>query len=652
MKKLYTMLFAGTIGFFAHGQATKLVLIEAFSNASCPPCAANNPQMNTLLDNNTSKALSVKFQANFPGFDPMNQQNPTENNNRRNYYGVNAVPGVMVDGTVGPVNSASLSQMNIDNAYNPGTDVDISVSHTISNNFGDIDISVSVNNLGSAAITGNLVLHVALVEKEINFPEPPGTTNEKDFYNVMRKMYPNENGTAIVGGLQPGMPQSFTLNHSIPNYIYNYGELAVVVWVQDVSTKQVYNAAYSSPLPLPAGAVDAGVELTEVDAGLCDSDFDPEVILVNSGTETITEATVSYSLNGGAPVDFSFTGSLAPNANTTISFPTASLNSGTSNEIVYSVSNVNSGAFDFNTMNNSTPTQQIALLDPTALTNNFLEGFESTPNFELPTSMIFAGDIAGLFVLDQNAVTGLNWNLGGFGGSDKSLMVDFYTMQVGEEFEIISPKIDLTSTPGLYVSFNYANAQYETSDDYLAFEASRDCGETWETLWSASGADLATMPPSNNRFFPGQTTTANTPWRKVPLYMSTYSNDDEVVFRFHGISDWGNALWIDDINIGGATVSVEEFVEEGDINKKDAFDAKIFPNPAKDRFELTLSLPELHDVSIDIVNQLGQTVRSSQLGNLQGNVSREFSVDNLSAGMYHVFITVDGVRHVKKLTIQ
>lgn len=261
MKKLYTLILSGALSTIGFGQATKLVLVEAFSNASCPPCAANNPQMNALLSNNTTKAVSVKYQANFPGFDPMNQQNPTESNARRQYYGVNAVPGVMVEGVTGPINSSAINQTHIDNPFNAGTNLDLTLSHTITNNFGDISISVTANNLGSAAISGNLVLHVALIEREINFPEPPGTTNEKDFFNVMRKMYPNENGTAIPGGLAPSTPQTFTLNHTIPSYIYNYGELAVVAWVQDVTTKQVYNAAYSAPLPLPANAVDAGVEL-------------------------------------------------------------------------------------------------------------------------------------------------------------------------------------------------------------------------------------------------------------------------------------------------------------------------------------------------------------------------------------------------------
>lgn len=647
MKKLYTFILSGALGFGAFGQATKLVLVEAFSNASCPPCAANNPQMNTLLANNTSKAVSVKYQANFPGFDPMNQQNPTESNARRNYYGVNAVPGVMVEGVTGPINSAAINQANIDNPYNAGTPLDLSVSHTITNNFNDIEITVSANNLGSTAITGNLVLHVALIEKEINFPEPPGTTNEKDFYSVMRKMYPNENGTAIAGGLSPGMPQTFTLNHTIPSYIYNYGEIAVVAWVQDVTTKQVYNAALSNPAPLPSNAVDAGVLLTGSGYPLCATSIEPQVELVNNGNLAITSATVSYTLNGGAPINFNFSGNLTTNNSTLITFPSTNLPGGTS-EIVYSVSNVNNGAFDFNTMNNSTPTEQIAIIDATPVAAPLIRGFEGVPNFELPTDLIFQGDLNGVFAIDQNAVNGLNWELGGFGASSKSLLIDFYSKAAGEVVEIITPKVNLSTAPGLYVSFNYAHAQYQTSNDMLEVQASRNCGQSWETIWSASGSALATAPASNNRFFP-QHSSSNTDWRKIPLFMSTYANDTEVIFRFRAVSDYGNTLWIDDINIGGATVSIEEIAAENGIEL--VSNIELFPNPARDIVSLKLELATESNIEVQVVNALGQNVIAQSFNNQNGNIQKDLSISHLAAGMYNVFILVNGERTVKKLTV-
>lgn len=651
MKKLYTLLAGGlisTLGFAQ--QPDKLVLIEAFSNASCPPCAANNPQMNALLTNNTTKAVSVKFQANFPGADPMNAQNPTESNGRRTYYGVNAVPGVMVDGTTGPINSGAINQTNIDDAYNPGTDINVQVSHSISANFDSIYITASANNLGITNLGGNLVLHVALVEREINFPEPPGTTNEKDFYNVMRKMYPNGNGTTLTGGLSVGVAQSFTMNHAIPSYIYNYGELAVVAWVQDVTSKEVFNAAYSAPIALPAGAVDAGLENLPQDiSGLCAEDFQPKVTLKNSGNEPITSAVVTYSLNSGAPVSFNFSGNLATNAVETITFPTATLTAGQTNTINFEITDVNNGAFDFNTMNNSTAMIDIPLLPTAPAPAPVLEDFESTNIGQRPTGFVFSGDLNSVFVIDQTMVNNLTRSLGGFGASEKSLFVDFFAKRAGETVYMTAPKIDLTSSPGSVVSFNYAYAQFNSgSNDFLAFEVSEDCGVTWDIVWQASGADLATAPVSTNRFFPNHSQT-NTDWRKIVIALAAYGSETELVTRFRAVSDFGNSLYIDDINIANATSSVET-VE--DVTSSAFATVDIYPNPANTQFTVALSISEQANANISVINTLGQVVYSREESNVHGERNLNISTENMASGMYQVIITSGNNRLVKKVTVQ
>jgi hypothetical protein len=54
----------------------RLVLLEHFTQASCGPCASQNPALNALLDNNTTKVVAIKYQTSWPGTDPMNAANP------------------------------------------------------------------------------------------------------------------------------------------------------------------------------------------------------------------------------------------------------------------------------------------------------------------------------------------------------------------------------------------------------------------------------------------------------------------------------------------------------------------------------------------------------------------------------------------------
>jgi len=96
--KKFTLLFSIallallTIRQFSFAQAQRLVLVEEFTQASCPPCASQNPGFNDLIDANPDKIRSIKYQESWPGVDPMNAQNPTQVATRTSYYGVNAVP--------------------------------------------------------------------------------------------------------------------------------------------------------------------------------------------------------------------------------------------------------------------------------------------------------------------------------------------------------------------------------------------------------------------------------------------------------------------------------------------------------------------------------------------------------------------------------
>ncbi|HKK89246.1 MAG TPA: hypothetical protein VJ917_10370, partial [Saprospiraceae bacterium] len=54
----------------AFGQTQRTVLLEEFTNASCPPCEAQNPDYNALIEANRDRIVSIKYQTSFPGYDP------------------------------------------------------------------------------------------------------------------------------------------------------------------------------------------------------------------------------------------------------------------------------------------------------------------------------------------------------------------------------------------------------------------------------------------------------------------------------------------------------------------------------------------------------------------------------------------------------
>lgn len=67
---LFTLVFVGGLSLFA--QAPRTVLIEEFTSATCPPCAATNPIFRKFLEQFGNKVVNVAFQCQIPSTgDPM-----------------------------------------------------------------------------------------------------------------------------------------------------------------------------------------------------------------------------------------------------------------------------------------------------------------------------------------------------------------------------------------------------------------------------------------------------------------------------------------------------------------------------------------------------------------------------------------------------
>ena len=52
-------------------QAPRKSLVQEWTNASCAPCAAQNPAFDTRLNTYSNKVVVSKIQVSYPGYDPM-----------------------------------------------------------------------------------------------------------------------------------------------------------------------------------------------------------------------------------------------------------------------------------------------------------------------------------------------------------------------------------------------------------------------------------------------------------------------------------------------------------------------------------------------------------------------------------------------------
>ncbi len=233
----------------------RTVLIEEFTNASCPPCAAQNPAFEAICDANAGKLALIKYHTIWPGVDPMNAFNTTEVADQVNYYNVSGVPHATMDGMAVPGTSylgapANVNQTNIDNAYNKPALFDMTLGGLLDITNGQLDVTgSSTSHINFPA--GNVKIRVALIEDPVDYATPPGTNGEDHFPHVMRKMLPDPAGTTIPLPVD-GQVDNFNFTHIIdPSFVI--ANLKLVAWIQDDITQEVHQ---SIMVPIVTTAID------------------------------------------------------------------------------------------------------------------------------------------------------------------------------------------------------------------------------------------------------------------------------------------------------------------------------------------------------------------------------------------------------------
>lgn len=310
MKKyllLSLLLFSITL---IYAQADRRVLVEEATNASCIPCAGQNPAFDALLQANQDMVSVIKYHSSWPGYDPMYNHNVDENSARIDFYGINSVPRAVVDGQFNSSPSQVTQTLlnNYANQESPFEEIDI--YHYLSPDEDSIYIFMRIQ--AAQDISENFLRgHCVVVEELIDFNSPPGSNGETDFYDVMKKMLPTVSGTALKTNWVDGEYKIIAQTWALEN-VYNNDELSVVGFVQNSNTKEAHQSGVSSEEPFePLFDVDgAPAGITNLTTTTCLSAFEPELAIANFGAENLTSADIYYSVNGGEEQMFSWSGSV------------------------------------------------------------------------------------------------------------------------------------------------------------------------------------------------------------------------------------------------------------------------------------------------------------------------------------------------------
>lgn len=260
-------------------RSDRLVLAEVFTGAGCPPCVGADLAFDAAMERYARKDVAiVMYHQHVPRPDPMTNNDTTA---RFKYYAIGGVPTYFIDGATVKYNGAGRDgtkgvwehiQSPIEKDLDTAAEARIAVKASASGNA--VKVSASVDRVKSES--KDLKVQVLLLEKEITYS---GENGVRFHPMVVRAMGGKEDdGFALDPSSPAPVEQDWDLDRlsaSLKTQLDSYeakghrgssfkfiekkyqidrANLAVAIFVQDVKTKHVLQAAFVDLNP-PVGHV-------------------------------------------------------------------------------------------------------------------------------------------------------------------------------------------------------------------------------------------------------------------------------------------------------------------------------------------------------------------------------------------------------------
>ena len=236
----------------------RIPLLETFASSTSQFSVTGNIDLHNILSTNQNDYTLVKYPMSWPS--PGDPYYTLEGRQRRLYYSVNTVPRIVNNGII-QLNPIGFTQQEFEDGKDLYSFMNLSADYSVGGQ--TIDVSINIDPLcNTAGIWDNLVLHTAVYEKTTY--NNSSVNGEIEFYNIMKKMIPDANGTVLSNLSGPNNPTTVNLtytfnglytlppdsdtpiDHTFENSVEDFQNLGVAVWIQDVDTKYVLQSSEGS----------------------------------------------------------------------------------------------------------------------------------------------------------------------------------------------------------------------------------------------------------------------------------------------------------------------------------------------------------------------------------------------------------------------
>ena len=134
-------------------------------------------------------------------------------------------------------------------------------------------------------------------------------------------------------------------------------------------------------------------------------------------------------------------------------------------------------------------------------------------------------------------------------------------------------------------------------------------------------------------------------WTTSTIAIPSLSNNPTALVIFRATNDYGNMLYIDNVNLNQAGAVAIAKISANPVS----FD--LYPNPTNGEANIIVSSSRSSAAKITVLNTLGQLIYNKTVALNEGITKLQLDSKDFSSGIYHVILETDKGSCLKKLTV-
>lgn len=349
---------------------------------------------------------------------------------------------------------------------------------------------------------------------------------------------------------------------------------------------------------------------------------DEAVLIRNTGNLPVTSFLFSRSTNGSTIETFVANGSTALPGETFRLSGQRTTREG-KNQMDFSIFDPN---FDQNG-NNGNEFRRYIIEDAQSITTPWRQNFNNLASTSIWQSLSPEEDREAWRVISSS------------GGEGNNSLLALTEPIPGNSYWYASPLFDLTSSRQASIFFDLASGEV-SEGTVLRLLASTNGGENYSEVWAAMGSDLSTV--SSGEANPNNVNDFARKFVNLSEFAGSGNSEIRIAFVLEGVTEGDSPVYLDNLELFLSANPNPVIPGEGT--------SILYPNPAREVFNLAFNVPLYETVNIQIISSTGAIIQDIDYPQTL-NQTYSFSTELFRSGVYILKITSDSVQETKRLII-